>query len=225
MNSIPKPPADTREFFDPDKLRQNVFDAAKEAFAEKLSNLESNNFKLKVTDVHYPDPDKEFSLDAQKKAILERRDITVPLKGTVQMIDKKTGDEVDKKTTILAHIPYVTERNTMIYNGSEYAAVNQQRLKSGVYTRIRESGEAEAHVNVDPGSGLGARVIFYPEKEVFIYRIQNTQIPLYGILKDLGVSDTSMEGAWGKEIFNKNKATYSGQEIEKLHNKIFARSY
>jgi DNA-directed RNA polymerase beta subunit len=224
-SDIPKPPTNSREFFDPDQLRQNVFDAAKEAFKDKLANLESNNYQLKVTDVNYPDPDKSFSLDAQKKAILERRDITVPLRGTFTLTDKRSGQVVDKKTTIIAHIPYVTQRNTTIYNGSEYAGVNQQRLKSGVYTRIRESGEAEAHVNVDSGSGMGARVIFYPEKEVFIYRVQNTQIPLYGILKDLGVSDNSMEAAWGKEIFNKNKATYSGLEIDKLHHKVFNREF
>jgi DNA-directed RNA polymerase beta subunit len=219
------PPPGTRDFFDPEKLRANVFKTAKEAFAEKLSGLESHNYILKAKDLHYPDPDKGFTIAEQKKAILERRDLTVPLRGTLSLIDKRTGTEVAKKETVIAHIPYITARNTSIYNGSEYAAVNQQRLLPGVYTRIKDSGESEAHINVESGTGAGARLVFEPAKETFTYTVQNTKVPLYGILRDLGVSDTEMEKAWGKEIFHKNKNTYTGSEIDKLHDKIFNREF
>jgi len=99
----------------------------------------------------------------------------------------------------------------------------QQRLKPGVYSRIKESGEAEAHINVLPGTGFGGKIIFYPEKAQFVYMVGSTQIKLYGLLKDLGVSDGSMRSAWGEEIFNRNRADYTGTEIEKLHDKIFNR--
>jgi len=219
---IPEPPANTRAFYDPEKLRALVLKNAKIAFASKLNSLESGQYKLQVTDVDYEDPNKIFSLAEQKKALLEKHDLVVPLKGTFELIDKTTGKVLDKKRTIIANIPYITERNTSLLNGSEYIFVNQQRLKSGVYTRIRNSGEVEAHVNVIPGTGLGGHVIFYPERSLLVYKVQNTEIKLYGLLRDLGVSDSTMEQSWGKEIYLKNKQTYTGQEIDKFYNKVFA---
>jgi len=219
------PPAGTRDFFDPEKLRANILESARQAYGEKLAGLESHNYVLKATDLHYPDPEKSFSLAEQKKAVLERRSLTMPLRGTLSLYDKRSGKKVADKTTIIAHIPYITERNTSIYNGSEYASINQQRLLPGVYTRIKDSGESEAHINVESGTGMGARLVFEPAKEIFTYTVQNTKIPLYGLLKDFGVTDSDMEKAWGKEIFQKNRATYTGSEIEKLHDKLFNREF
>lgn len=217
----PAIPKGTRKFYDPDVLREWVKENAKKAFEEKLNTLESNDYKLKVKDVSYQDPDKHFSLEDQKNAILEKRDLSYPLKGTFSLIDKKTGNVVDTKTTTIAQIPYITPRNTTILNGSEYITINQQRLKPGVYTRIKETGEAEAHVNVKPGTGLGGKIVFHPEKALFVYEVGTTQVKLYGLLKGLGVTDGAMQDAWGAAIFQKNKAAYGGDEIDKFWGRIF----
>lgn len=218
--TIPPMPKNTRAFFDPAKLRQWIIDGAREAFDKKLNTLESNDFKLKVKDVNYQDPHKVFSLAEQKNAILEKRDLTVPLKGTFELFDKKTGAKVDEKKVTIAQIPYVTPRNTIVLNGSEYVAINQQRLKPGVYTRIKETGEAEAHVNVKPGSGLSGKIVFHPEKALFVYELGTTQIKLYGLLRGLGLPDSAMEAAWGKEIFQKNKLAFKGDELDKFVSRI-----
>ncbi len=213
----------TRDFFDPDKLRAAVLDSAKSAFESRLNRIETPTTKLQVTNLRYQD--KTFSKQDAKQAILEKRDLTVPLKATVSLIDKSDGSVIDQKDTIISHVPYVTERNTSILNGSQYIVMNQQRLKPGVFTRIKDSGEAEAHVNVLPGSGVSGRIIFYPDRSLFIYEIQNTQIKLYGILRDVfHVQDKEIEAAWGKSIFELNRAQYSGQEVEKLYSKVFKRS-
>lgn len=207
-----------RRFFDPDKLREWVKSSAKNAFDTKLNALESNDFKLQVRDLHYPD--KKFNFAEQKSAILEKRDLTLPLTGTVELHDKRSGNKIAEKKTILAHVPYITDRNTNILNGSEYVVINQQRLKPGVYTRVKESGEAEAHVNVAPGSGLSGKVVFYPETAIFVYELGTTQIKLYGLLKKLGVADGQMEQSWGKEILEKNKRGFVGDELDKFYNRI-----
>ncbi len=209
----------TRSFFDPEKTRNWVFENAKNAFEKKLNTLETDKFKLVVKNLSIPD--KKFSLKEQKQALLEKRDLSLPLKGEIQLIDKETGELKQKKKLLLANIPYITERNTTIVNGSEYITINQQRLKPGVYTRIKESGEAEGHVNVLPGSGMGGKLIFYPDTALFVYYVGTTQIKLYGLLKDLGVSDGEIRAAWGTEIFNKNKAAYDGNEVDKFYSKVF----
>lgn len=48
-------------------------------------------------------------------------------------------------------------------------------------------------------------MLFLPDKELFVYVVQNTQIKLYGLLHQLGVSDAEMESYWGKEVLSKNK--------------------
>lgn len=137
--------------------------------------------------------DKKFTAQEQKDAILYKTDLSVPIRGKVELIHKPSGNVLDTKKTILAHVPWITERNSSILHGTEYIALNQSRLKPGVYTRVKNSGETEAHINVLPGSGMGGRVVFFPEKELFVYMVQNTQIRLYGLLKALGTSDATME--------------------------------
>lgn len=215
-------PEHARGFFDPDKTRKWVQESAVQSLQEHLNKVETNDFKLRVKDVHIPDPDKHFSLQEQKQATLNRHDLTLPVKGTVELFNKKTGTVVDtKKATTLAHIPWVTERNTVVYNGSEYNITSQQRLKPGVYARVKDTGDIEAHVNVKAGTGTGGKVIFFPDTALFIYQVGTTRIKLYGLLRDLGVSDAEMERAWGKEIFTKNKMAHEGNEVEKLYDKLF----
>ena len=213
-------PSKARKFYDPDTLQAWVKENAKKAFDERLNKIESNDFKLAVTNIEYAKDEKDYTLDDQKQAILDKRDLSLPLKGTFTLFDKKTGKKVDSKTCMIAQVPFITPRNTSIINGAEYITINQQRLKPGVYTRIKESGEAEAHVNVTPGTGLSGKIIFHPETTLFVYELGTTQIKLYGLLRGLGVSDAEIESYWGKEIYLKNKQSFKGDELDKFHARI-----
>ena len=213
-------PEHVRGWFDPNKTREWLNEKVLGAFQKHLNRLESSAYRLKVTDLEFQHPKTPPTYAEQNRAIMEKRDISYPLRGTFEMIDKKTGSVIDKKTTTIAHIPWLTDRNTTILNGSEYIIGGQQRLKPGVYTRIKESGEAEAHVNVVPGTGVGGKVIFYPDRALFVYQVGTTQIKLYGLLHDLGTSDAEMEKAWGKEILLKNKQLSTGGELEKFYTKV-----
>lgn len=212
-----------RGFFDPEKTRSWINDRVQSAFQKHLNNIESPAYRLRVKDVEVHAPEKPPTFHEQNKALMEKRDITYPVRGTFEMVDKKTGKVVDKKTTTIAHVPWLTERNTTILNGSEYVVSAQQRLKPGVYTRIKESGEAEAHVNVVPGTGVGGKVIFYPDRALFVYQVGTTQIKLYGLLRELGISDSELEQAWGKEILAKNKAQHAGNELDKFYSKVIGK--
>lgn len=97
----------------------------------------------------------------------------------------------------------------------------QQRLKPGIYTRIKSTGEPEAHINVLAGSGLGGKLHFDPEKAIFNLELGSTKIRLYGILHDLGVPDADIEKAWGHEVYLKNKQSYDGTEVIKYHDHVF----
>jgi DNA-directed RNA polymerase beta subunit len=209
------PPKNTRAFFDPENLRHMLFNTAIEAFGHKISGIETQDYKLHARDLKI-DSHKITTSD-QKKAVLEKKDLTVALKGTIDLIHKDSGKVIESKSTTLAHIPYVTNHNTVIYNGSEYESVNQQRLLPGIYSRIRQDGIPEAHINPEARTGQSGRILFLPDKQLFILMVRNSQVKLYGLLKDLGVGDGSIKDAWGEQIYNANKMMYKGDEVEKLY--------
>jgi DNA-directed RNA polymerase beta subunit len=209
------PPKNTRAFFDPENLRNMLFDTAVDSFNKKLNNIETPDFKLNAKDLKIEVP--QITISSQKKAILEKKDLTVPLKGTIELIHKPTGKVVETKKTTIAQIPYVTNHNTVIYNGSEYEPVNQQRLLPGIYSRIRQDGIAEAHINPESRTGMAGRILFLPDKQLFVLMVRNSQVKLYGILRDLGVPDSAIKEAWGEQIYTANRIFYTGDEVDKLY--------
>ena len=210
-----QPPKDTRNLYDPFNLRKMLFSTAVDAFGKKINAIETQDYKLNAKNLTMGD--HKITTSEQKKAVLEKKDLTVPLKGTIDLIHKPSGKVVESKSTTIAHIPYVTNHNTVIYNGSEYENVNQQRLLPGIYSRIRQDGIPEAHINPEARTGQSARIMFLPDKQIFIIMIKNSQVKLYGVLKDLGVSDGAMKSAWGDKIYNANRMLYNGDEIDKLY--------
>jgi DNA-directed RNA polymerase beta subunit len=209
------PPKNTRAFFDPEKLRHMLFDTAVNSFGKKINMIETLDYKLRARDLRMDVP--HIPVSQQKQAVLEKKDLTVPLKGTIDLIHKPSGKVMESKHTTIANIPYVTGHNTVIYNGSEYEGVNQQRLLPGIYSRIRQDGIPEAHINPEARTGLTTRILFLPDTQLFIMMVRNSQIKLYGVLKDLGISDSAMRTAWGEAIYNANRMTYTGSEIDKLY--------
>jgi DNA-directed RNA polymerase beta subunit len=209
------PPKNTRAFFDPLHLRQLLFDTAVHSFGKKLNEIETTDYKLHARNLGVEVP--KITTSDQKKAVLEKKDLSVALKGTIDLIHKPSGKVVESKHTTIAHIPYVTGHNTVIYNGSEYESVNQQRLLPGIYSRIRQDGIPEAHINPEARTGQSGRILFLPDKQLFILMVRNSQIKLYGLLKDLGVSDASIKTAWGDKIYTANRNFYTGDEVDKLY--------
>lgn len=209
------PPKNSRPFYDPKTLRNTFFNVAVEGFDKKLNQLETGDFKLQAKNLKIETP--KITIADKKKAVLEKRDLTVPLKGTIELIHKPSGKVIDTKSTTLAQVPYVTNHNTVIYNGSEYESVNQQRLLPGIYSRIRQDGIPEAHINPETRTGKAGRILFLPDRQLFILMIKNSQVRLYGILKDLGIPDNTIKDAWGEKIYMVNKMLYTGDEIDKLY--------
>lgn len=221
--TIPPAPDNTREFFQPDVLRKKVLENAKNAFEKKLNTLESNNFKLRVSNVHYPEPEKLFSIGEQKAALLEKKDLSLPLKAKVELINKKDNSVVDSKETVLARVPWVTDRNSTITHGVEAITINQARLSPAVYSRRAKSGLLESQINIESGSGVGGKVVFNPTNQMFYYQIKNSKFHLYSLLRDQGVKDDELLKDWGRDLLDRNRAKYSEKETDKLYNTIFTR--
>lgn len=161
-----------------------------------------------------------YSSNDQKTAILHGRTLTEPVVGDLILRDKQ-GKVLDhKKNHILAHLPYFTERHSMIVGGNEYEVPSQLRLKPGVYTRERGNGEFEAAFNLSKGDNF--RISMEPETGKLRAEFGTTTIPLRPVLKALGVTDATMKQHWGEELFHAN-ASSRGTSEETAVNKLVER--
>lgn len=132
------------------------------------------------------------------------------------------GKELERvKNFTLLNLPYFTERHTFIVDGNEYQVSNQIRPKPGVYTRRRANEELETAFNLAKGSNF--RMALDAEKGHPYLKYDTTTIPLYPVLRRLGVGHDTIAQAWGRGVADENQRAFLGKEdsaIEKLYSKI-----
>ncbi len=212
------PPVTYRDFTDTKQMRQAIFDNVLNT-TKTAYPLENSRYKLEVADLAY-DSDKPYSLQDQKNAIMRGQSLTRQLRGTWRLVDQATGKVMDQKKTTLAHVPYVTDRGTFIYQGSEYTIANQMRLKPGVFSRVKENGILEAHFNTKPGTGPSFRLFMEPDTGVFRLGVGQSSLKLYPILRAMGVSDSDIEKHWGRELLQKNVEAEDPRAVSRAFAKL-----
>jgi DNA-directed RNA polymerase subunit beta len=240
-NSILGPIPQTREFGDVGALRQNIFQQAQQSAvgvapfepvftredifdtvanqARSIKPIQNDLYTLSLADVNYEGPDR-FTKKDHKQAILSHGSLARKLRGTWQLTDNKTGTVLSQKRSTLANVPYMTDAGTFVHNGVEYTLAHQMRLRPGVYTREKDNGELEAHVNVLPGKGRMHRYYLDPKTGVFKINIGQAQIPLMPLLKALGTSEQDIRKAWGNELTAVNMEKGDAGTLDKLYNRL-----
>jgi len=210
-----------REFDDVVTMRTNILNNVKNSVIAKYP-IENDRYRLEVGEVDY-DTIEPSTLAQQKKLLMRNSSLNRKLYGTWKLIDKVTGDIIDEKRAVVAHVPDVTHRGTFIRNGSEYTVANQMRLKPGVYTRRKESGDLEAHFNVMPGTGRPFRVHMEPATGVFKMQIGQSHIPLYPLLRSQGVTDAQLQKQWGVDLLNVNRQKTDPQALTKAYDRLVGK--
>jgi len=115
-------PVQYRELDDVDAMRANTLQRIREA-AMKRYPIENDRYILELDGLEY-DRESPATLKEQKEAIMHGKSLNHKLKGVWRLKDKATGDVVDEKKTVVAHVPMLTQRGTMIYNGNEYTCLH-----------------------------------------------------------------------------------------------------
>ena len=114
----------------------------------------------------------------------------------------------------------LTNRGTYVLGGSEFSVANQLRLKPGMYARVKDSGELEAHVNVKPGTGPSFRVMMEPQTGLFRLNVGQSSLKLYPILRSMGVTDKEIEKHWGPELLAKNMEAADPRAVARAFSKL-----
>jgi DNA-directed RNA polymerase beta subunit/DNA-directed RNA polymerase beta' subunit len=194
---------DARAIDDVDAVRRDIFANVEKAVAGRFP-LENDRYRLQVADLGWDDG-RTYTLADQKRAIMRRQSLGRRLRGTWELVDKGTGQVADRKRSTIVQVPYMTQRGTFIDGGREYAVANQFRLRPGVYARRRGDGGVEAHFNLPPGAGRSFRVRLDPASGEFHADVGQASLPLYPVLRALGVSDEELKEGWGEELFSANQ--------------------
>lgn len=198
----PLPTVTHRAFGDNNAMRDAIFSNVMDAMKTSYP-IENTRYRLELNNLKLDDKDR-FSLADQKKAILQGKSLERRVTGDWQLFDKATGNLVDQKSGTVANIPYATDRGTFIYRGNEYTVANQLRLRPGVYTRVKDNGILEAHVNVKSGTGPSFRVYMEPQTGIFRLRVGQSTLKLYPILRAMGVQDRDIRRHWGNDLLKAN---------------------
>ena len=181
--------------------------------------IEDKNYRIEAEDVHVDK--KHFDHVDEKDAILRGKSLTYPVKGTLKMYDKESGDLVDTvKNFNLADTYALTGKHTNIYRGNNYNVSNLIVLKPGVYTRSRDNDELESAFNTGTGSNFS--ISLDPQSYVFNVRAGNTKttgVPLFPIMdKVFGIGPERFATFMPKEIIEANVNAGKGQEVKAVAN-------
>lgn len=202
---------------DPDRrelIRQRVVEGVENVFPLKV-----RDHQIVVSDVHVQP--KQYSSREQKEAILHGRTLQEPLRGNLTLKDA-TGKTVEvQKNVTLAQVPFFTPRHTFIVDGNEYTVAHQRRVRPGVYTRVRGNEELEAMFNLAKGENF--RLNMSPEKGHLYMEYGSSRIPLYPILRGLGVSDKQIRQHWGSGVVDVNKEAFATKQehaVKKLYERL-----
>lgn len=209
---------DLYDFEDFATSRKLLYDDTKAALASQFPK-EHNGVRMELSDLDYADPE-DYSVADQKKALLNDEYLGRRLRGKVRLTDVTTGEVLDERTMTLMKVPYLTERGTFIREGNEWGTISQQRLIPGAYSRYQKNGDLETQFNVRPGTGKAFRVNMNPATSQYKFNIAGSDLHLYSLLRDIGVSDDEMRESWGDDVLAMNKKEYDPRTFEKAFNKI-----
>ena len=207
-----------RSFDDTTATRGLIYKNALES-VQKRFPVEDDEYRIELRNPRYTGP-QDFSMEEQKQALMKERNLHTPITGTWRLIHKPTNRVLDEREDVVLNVPYYTDRGTMIRAGNEYASASQSRLRPGVYVRKQRTGEVEAHVNIKPGAGKPFRVHLEPETGVFKLNVGQSNIPLYPLMKAMGISDKQMTEQWGAELATANIRNNDVRSLPKIYGKM-----
>jgi DNA-directed RNA polymerase subunit beta len=197
-----------------EQIRKNAVDAIAGAFPMQIRN---QAIRIEDVKVHT----RDFGPKEQKAALLEGRTLHEPVKGTVVLYDEAGKEKERLKNFTLLHLPYFTDRHTFVIGGHEYQVANQLRMKPGVYARRRQNGELEAAFNLARGANFN--VTLDPERGHPYVEYGTTRIPLYPVLRRLGVQHDEIASAWGAPVANANAQAFEPKKFDAHVDKLYGK--
>ena len=197
-----------------DRVRSKVVRELSRSFP---LDLRGRTLELKDVRVH----EKEYSPEEQKKALLTGDSLTEAVKGTLILKGPNGRPVSELKNFTLTHLPWFSERHTIVMDGNEYQVANMLRRSPGAYTQRAGNGDLATKFNLSKGSNFD--VTMDPAKAAFYLVYDTTNIPLYPVLRAIGVPHATFARAVGEKVADANRDLFVGKEetaVAKLYQKL-----
>jgi len=185
-------------------LTQNVIEKVQELFP----HFKSRNRSLELLKIWAEDNLDPNDIASQVHAKDHDQTWGIPIKATVQLVDNLTGKPVGRPSTLqVAKVPKMTSRFSFIVDGGEYQVDHLLKLRSGVYTKVRRNGDLASEFMLRKGGHKNFTLELDRKKSLIQFTPHGggAHIPVYPLMKVMGVSDDEMEQTWGKQVFAANR--------------------
>lgn len=187
----------------------------------KKRRLELVGIEIKDDSDSPSDPFHIDNIQSQYDAKTKGKTWAVPVKARLRLVDVESGRELNSANITLARLPKITRRYTYIVDGNERQHDSTFRLRSRPYHLIANNGEIRAQWNLARGYGFNLKVD--PKTALFRMEFGTSNIPIYSVLKTMGVTDSQMEQAWGGEVLSANKKKSKPTDLNKIHKVLVGR--
>ena len=198
--------------------REQIRDKAIQGL-EKVFPIEGKRYSVDVDNIKVHEAD--YGPEEHKRALLQARTLAEPVRGTLILRDQK-GKTIQRIPRFnLMQLPYFTPHHTFVIGGNAYTVSHQFRMKPGIYTRKRRNEDLEAQFNLAKGNNF--RLSMDPEKGLFNIEYGTTKIPLYSVLRKLGISDKQITRFWNEDLVSINRDIFgekADQHMQKLYERL-----
>jgi DNA-directed RNA polymerase subunit beta' len=202
--------------------------------------IEGNKHKLELVRIEIEDESDKGSAqfnpanyNSQIDARLNDRTWGPDIVGVFKLTDKASGKVLDQRSRTLGKLPKVTTRYSYIINGNEMQLDGVFRLNPGAYHAEAQNGDLLAKWNVAAGSKVGSFDIYIERRDpkklgLMTMSIKSSgtstvDIPIYPVLRALGVEDAQIQRALGDKLFEVNRDKSKISDILKFHKAIEGR--
>ena len=196
-----------------EKIKNSAVDGLKAVFP-----IKGDKHTLILEDAWVHDNVRADDYAKQKEAKLKEKTFGIPVYGKIKMVDNETGEELDQLDKVrLMDLPKMTPRSTFIVKGSEWNLPLQFRLKPGVYTVMQDNGLPKTQINLGQGSrGKKLEIHMDPEEGDINLQVGSSNIPLYPILRKMGISHENIAKSWGEDVASANEDKYAGKQADAI---------
>ena len=178
-------------------IADSITEHLKKTFPIKVGNKSLEIKSFDPIDLEAIDP-RNYEAIAEAKA--KDKTYGAPLYARLEL--REDGKLVDEKRVKLATVPAMAGDGTFIVQGSQFAVDKQLRLRPGIYTRIKQNGETEAHVNPDGFKNL--RLNVDPATQKLTVNVNQANINAIPVLRILGIPDGDIKSALGASLYDAN---------------------
>ena len=204
------------------KIKDSIVDSIAENFP-----IENKGRRLVIDNINVNDTLRDDDFPEQKVFKIKRKTWQNPIKADLKLIDLDTNKVISQKKNVkIGSIPKLTNRFTTIIDGNEYQTTNQLRRRSGVYATVQRNGELKSEFNLSKGKNFS--LFLDPTTQVFslVYREKNRKYRLWTLLNALGVTNSELEKAWGRELVEINKKgalTTEASELSSIYKILYGK--